>query len=252
MKPVLGIAALAALGFAAGAAGAGIVGEAVDYTVGGETFEGYLARNTDLAETKGTVLILHDWDGLTENEERRADMLAALGYTAFAADLFGKAVNPTTMEEFQSLTGALLGDRELLRQRLTGSLEAARAVEGAPDDVVVIGYCFGGAGVLELARAGAEADGFVSFHGGLGTPEGQDYSAVKAPVLLLHGAADPYFGMAVLAQTIDELQAAGVPMDAEVYGGARHSFTVWGSPDYDLDADTRSWAALQAFLADRF
>jgi dienelactone hydrolase len=88
----------------------------------------------------------------------------------------------------------------------------------------------------------------VSFHGGLGTPEGQGYEGVAGPVLLLHGSADPVSGMADLAALLDELQAAGVEHDARVFGGARHSFTVYGSSDYDLDADRGSWQALQDFL----
>jgi Dienelactone hydrolase and related enzymes len=114
--------------------------------------------------------------------------------------------------------------------------------------MVILGYCFGGAAVLEAARAGADLDGFVSFHGGLGTPDGQDYSAASAPIQLFHGSADPVSGMADLAALLDQLQAAGVPHGAEIFGGARHSFTVWGSRDYDLEADRGSWEGLLGFL----
>jgi dienelactone hydrolase len=106
----------------------------------------------------------------------------------------------------------------------------------------------GGAGLLPGPRAGADLDGFVSFHGGLGTPDGQDYSATTAPVMLFHGSADPVSGMGDLASLLDQLQAAGVTHGAEVFGGARHSFTVYGSRDYDLAADQGSWAGLQDFL----
>ena len=250
--PIARAAATATLAIACAApAGAEIVGEPVTYEVGGETFEGYLARNTDLAETRGLVLIVHDWDGLTEYEERRAEMLAARGYTAFALDVYGADVEPTTIEENRALSGALYADRETFRARLLGSLAAARALDGVPQAAVVMGYCFGGAAALEMARAGADVAGVVSFHGGLGTPEGQDYAAAAAPVLVLHGSADPVSGMTDLAALLDELQAAGVPHDAEVYGGARHSFTVWGSDDYDVEADGKAWEALTGFLDNR-
>jgi dienelactone hydrolase len=114
--------------------------------------------------------------------------------------------------------------------------------------MVMMGYCFGGAAVLEAARAGADLDGFVSFHGGLGTPEGQDYSATTAPIMFFHGSADPVSGMADLAAKLDQLQAAGVTHGAQIFGGARHSFTVYGSRDYDLVADQGSWNGLQEFL----
>ena len=235
---------------AAGPAAAELTGEAFDYEVDGTTFEGYVARNTDLEETRGTVLIVHDWDGLTDYERQRADMLAALGYTAVAIDVYGKDNRPTSMEENQARSGELYADREMFRARLNGSLEAAMELEGVTDDVVLMGYCFGGAAALEAARSGMDIDGFVSFHGGLPTPEGQDYSATDAPVLLLHGTADPVSGPADLAAVVAEMLDAGVEHDAQLYGGARHSFTVWGSNDYDLEADQASWAALLEFLGE--
>lgn len=237
---------------AATSASAEIVSEAFEYDVGDTTFEGHVAFNSDLAETKGTVVILHDWDGLTDYEIRRAEMLAALGYTGVAIDVYGRDSRPTSMEENQQMSGALYGDRDLFRERLTGSIEAASQLSSATDDIVMIGYCFGGAGVLEAARAGTNLAGYVSFHGGLGTPEGQDYSQAAGPILLLHGSADPVSGMADLATLLDELQAAGIEHGAQVYGGARHSYTVWGSDDYDLAADQGSWDALQGFLDDQF
>jgi dienelactone hydrolase len=229
-------------------AAAEIIGEAFAYSVGGEQFEGYVARNSNIPASRGTVLIVHDWDGLTDYEMRRAEMLAALGYTAFAIDVYGADVSPQTVEENRALSGALYADRNTFRERLLGSIEAAATIPGATDDMVMIGYCFGGAAALEAARAGAEIDGFVSFHGGLGLPEGQSYEAVEAPIMLFHGTADPVSGMADLAALLDALEAAGVPHGAEVFGGARHSFTVWGSGDYDLAADQGSWAGLLAFL----
>ena len=232
------------------AAAAQITGERLTYTVGGTGFEAYVARNADLDATRGIVVIVHDWDGLTEYEERRAEMLAALGYTAFAVDLYGAEADPQSVAEYRELSGALYADRDLFRQRLTASLEEARGL-ASDAGIVVIGYCFGGAAVLELGRSGAETAGFVSFHGGLDLPEGQDWSAVAAPVLLLHGSADPVSGMEALAATLSGLTGAGVDHDAVVFGNARHSFTVWGSDDYDLEADLGSWQALTEFLETR-
>ncbi len=232
-------------------ASAEIIAEPFAYTVGGKDFEGYVARNTNIPQSRGTVLIVHDWDGLTDYEMRRAEMLAALGFTAFAIDVYGADVAPQTVDENRALSGALYADRDTFQERLLGSIEAAAAIPGATDDMVMMGYCFGGAAVLEAARAGADIDGFVSFHGGLGLPEGQSYEAVQAPVMLFHGTADPVSGMAELAALLDALEAASVAHGAEVFGGARHSFTVWGSGDYDLAADQASWAGLLGFLSAR-
>ncbi len=244
--------ATAALALTVGAAQAEIVADYHSYTVDGTEFQGYVAYNADLESSRGTVIIVHDWDGMTDYEERRAEMLAAMGYTAFAIDVYGADTDPQGMEEYQALSGALYADRDMFRARLMGSLEEAANIPGATGSVVMMGYCFGGAAVLEAARAGAEAEAFVSFHGGLGTPEGQDYSATTAPVMFFHGSADPVSGMADLAAVLDELQEAGVEHGAQVYGGARHSFTVYGSNDYDLDADQASWNALTAMLNDTF
>ena len=102
--------------------------------------------------------------------------------------------------------------------------------------------------MLELARAGRDLAGFVSFHGGLGTPEGQDYADVNGEILILHGSADSVSGMDALADLAGRLDRADVPYSMEIYGQARHAFTVWGSDRYDARADLRSWSALEHFL----
>lgn len=224
-------------------------GQYVTYDVDGMAFEGYVA--TPQGESLGTVLIVHDWDGMTEYEEMRADMLADAGYTAFAIDVYGADTDPQGFEEYRALSGALYGDREMFRARLMGSIMAAAEIPGATDDMVMIGYCFGGAAVLEAARAGADLNGFVSFHGGLPTPEGQDWSqATGAPVMFFHGSADPVSGIGDLAGVMDELVEAGIRHGAEIYGNARHTFTVPGSDDYVEDADADSWAGLMEFLGE--
>ncbi|KQI67387.1 dienelactone hydrolase [Loktanella sp. 3ANDIMAR09] len=245
------IAMTAAAAMIASAAQAEIVGEYHSYDIDGVTFEGYVATNTDLDTPRGTVLIVHDWDGMTDYEERRADMLAAQGYTAFAIDVYGADTDPQGFEEYRALSGAMYADRDTFRARLLGAIAEVPNITGGTENIVMMGYCFGGAAALEAARAGAEIDGFVSFHGGLGLPEGQDYSNVQAPVMLFHGSADPVSGMDELAALLTDLNAAGVTHGAQVFGGALHSFTVFGSDDYDLTADQGSWEGLRAFLSEQ-
>lgn len=252
MKPLQLIFAVFTLSLAVVAsARAEITGVDYDYRINGTAYQGYVAHNSNLEESRGTVLIIHDWDGLTDYEKRRAEMLASLGYTAFAIDVYGRDNRPTSMQENQQRSGEMYADRAAFQRRLSAALDAVDDIPGGTDKVVVIGYCFGGAGVLELARTGAETEGFVSFHGGLGLPEGQDYNEVSAPILIQHGSADPVSGMSDVAALLDALQAAGVEHQANIYGGARHAFTVYGSGDYDLDADRASWQALTAFLEER-
>ena len=222
----------------------------VTYTAGDRTFEGYVAHDP-ARDSLGTVLIVHDWDGLTDYEEMRARMLAEAGYTAFAIDVYGADTDPQGVADYRALSGALYADRETFRTRLMGGIMAAGDIPGATAEMVMIGYCFGGAAVLEAARAGADLDGFVSFHGGLPTPEGQDWSIANgAPIQFFHGSADPVSGIDDLAQVMSELNAADIPHGAEIFGGARHAFTVPGSDDYLAPADAESFAGLLAFLGE--
>lgn len=233
-------------------AAADIVGGGVDYRAGDTVFEGYYVRNTALPEPQPVVLIVHDWDGLDDYERTRARMLARSGYAAFAVDLYGAGVRPETVKEARARSGELYGDRALMRTRLEAAVQALRRLDGVdPARAVAIGYCFGGSAVLELARSGADMRGFVTFHGGLSTPEGQDYVDVRAPVLILHGSADRAAPMSDVAALAGALDSGGVDYRMEIYGGAPHAFTIWSGDRYRPEADMASWDALQGFLAER-
>lgn len=223
-----------------------LAGEDKIYNVNGSDYEGYWAKVSDNAPL---VLLIHDWDGLTEYEKKRAAMLNNLGYNVFAADLFGKGVRPTEVKDKKQHTGELYKDREKLRALMQGSLDYAASLGGNADNTVVMGYCFGGAAVLESARAGMNAKGFVTFHGGLSTPEGQSYAMTKAPILVLHGTADTAITMSQFAALAEELEQSNVKHEMITYSGAPHAFTVFGSPRYREDADTKSWSSFTNFLA---
>ena len=253
---LLCLAVAAVVGFTVVNAQANILAEPVVYEIDGQPFEGYFAMNEGFGDEQPIVLLIHDWNGIGDYEQRRVQMLAERGYAAFAADLYGQGNRPTNTEESRAESGKLYSDRATMRQRLMAGLAEAQSMAGVdPERVVAMGYCFGGAAVLEMARAGADIDGFVSFHGGLVTPEGQDYSDTQAPILVLHGGDDPVAPMSEVAALADELNAAEVDYDMEIYGGVLHSFTVWGadggSSRYDPHADTQSWDALLAFLERR-
>ena len=220
-------------------------GEDVSYAIDGQRYQGYFVASSPGAPL---VLLVHDWDGLTDYEVRRADMLAEMGYAVFAADLFGAGVRPVKLEDKRQHTGELYADRQKMRRLLTGALDAAKAEGADVRNAVAAGYCFGGAAVLELARMGAPLKGFVTFHGGLATPEGQDYNDVKGKLLILHGTADKIISMAEFAALGDALEKAGVPNEMISYGGAPHSFTVFGTEKYREDADRKSWKRFAEFL----
>lgn len=240
MKTILlsiSILLISVTGFAAG--------RSVDYQVDGQTYQGYYLSPGPNAPL---VLMIHDWDGLTDYEVKRASMLAELGYAVFAADMFGKGVRPTATAEKKKLTGALYGDRAKMRALLDGALETAGRQGGNIANAVAIGYCFGGAVTLEFARSGADLKGFVSFHGGLQTPEGQDYSRTRGTILVLHGSADTAVTMDQFAALTGELEAGGVSHEMITYSGAPHAFTVFGSERYREDADRKSWRRFTEYL----
>jgi dienelactone hydrolase len=220
-------------------------GGPVSYQVNGESFTGYYLSPADRAPL---VLLVHDWDGVTDYEVKRAQMLAQLGYGVFAVDLFGTGIRPTAMEDKKRLTAGLYSDRTRMRALLQGGLEAAREQGGNIANSVAMGYCFGGSAVLEWARAGVDLKGFVSFHGGLETPVGQDYRAVKGDLLVLHGTADASVSMAQFAALAETLEQQGRRHEMITYSGAPHAFTVFGTDRYREDADRKSWQRFVAFL----
>lgn len=241
------IALLAALGTATGAHAYSASGSDVVYEVGEEAFEGYYASAS--GEASGTVLIVHDWDGLDDYERQRADMLAEQGYDAFAVDLFGQGNRPETTEARQEATRALYSDRERMRELTLAGLAEAREQDAA-ENVVIMGYCFGGAVAMEIARSGEAENvaGYASFHGGVATPEGQEWPEEVPPLLIAHGGADESVTMEDVTAVVEELEAIGATYEVEIYSGAPHAFTVFGGERYQERADKKSWTAFMTFL----
>jgi dienelactone hydrolase len=239
---------------------AGIQTKVVEYSIGDQKFEGFLAYNDAAGGPKPGVLIVHQWKGLGDYEKKRAEMLAELGYVAFCADIYGKGVRPTEVKDASALAGKYKEDRALYRQRLKAALEVmAKQPQVQAGQLAAIGYCFGGTGALEVARSGADVRGVVSFHGGLGSPAPADAKAIKGRVLVLHGADDPFVPPAEVAAFKKEMEEAKVNHEFVAYPGAVHSFTHWTAGSdaskgsaYNKEADEKSWAALQAFLTQVF
>ncbi len=223
----------------------GATGKTITYDVNGQPYEGYYISP---GKDAPLVLMIHDWDGLTGYEVKRANMLAEKGYAVFAADLFGKGVRPAEDADKRQHTGELYKDREKMRALMIGALETAQSNGANIKNAVAVGYCFGGAAVLELARSGADLKGFATFHGGLQTPEGQNYSKTRGSILIMHGGADTAITMDDFATLAKALETAGVPYEMAVYGGAPHAFTVFGSDRYREDADQKSWMLFNRFL----
>lgn len=228
--------------------GAPAIADEIQYEVNGESFTGYFASAD---EAKGLVLVIHDWDGMTDYERQRADMLADMGYDAFAVDMFGDETPTDTMDHRIAATGALYKDRDRMRALIQAGVDQATS-RSQSGSMVVAGYCFGGAVALEMARSDMAdmATGFATFHGGLGTPEGQKWDGDEPPVLILHGGADTSITMQDVAGFATEMEASGNTYTIEVYSNAPHAFTVFGSSRYQERADTESWEAFSEFLGE--
>ncbi|KOR29316.1 dienelactone hydrolase [Achromatium sp. WMS2] len=229
--------------------------EVVEYEVDGKSHTGYLAYDTATPTPRPGVLVVHEWWGLGAYEQRRARMLAELGYAAFAVDMYG--------------TGKLTSDRDQARewmQNVTTDVEWWRsiALEGIdvlqhkanvdPRRIAAIGYCFGGGTVLQLAYGGADLVGIVSFHGSL--PAAPATAKIKSKILVINAYADPFLPRDVVSNFQSALEKTGADWQMIEYGGGvLHSFT---NPDadnhnlpvfkYDAVADQRSWSAMLTFL----
>lgn len=251
--------ALPLLAVQAAPAEARLVNQALTYRQGEQVFEGRLVYDDAVKARRPAVMVVHEWWGLNDYVVGRAEMLAKLGYVAFAADMYGRGVKARTPEAAGKLAGALRGDRALMRSRARAAWDALAArPEVNPARMAVMGYCFGGGVALELARSGAPMAGVVSFHGGLETPDPAS-SRIQGKVLVLHGAEDPAVPMKDVLAFQDEMRRHQVNYQINMYGGAVHAFSnpaAGNDPSkrsaYNAQADKRSWAELVMFLKEIF
>ncbi|MDF1824732.1 MAG: dienelactone hydrolase family protein [Verrucomicrobiales bacterium] len=234
---------------------ADIVETSIEYESAGATCEGWHAYDDSIEGSRPSILISHQWTGLTDYEKMRAKMLAELGYNVFALDIYGKGIRPLPPESGE-MAGKFKGDRDLYRERLKDGLAVLRSLpQTDASKIAAIGYCFGGTGVLELVRSGADVAGVVSFHGGLGTPTPEDAANIKGEVLVLHGAADPHVPLEEVKAFHAEMLDANVAYTFTAYPDAVHAFTQKMAGDdpskgaaYQEAADLASWDAMQIFF----
>jgi dienelactone hydrolase len=248
---------------AAAAVQAKVIGRNFDYAAGSTTLKGYIAYDDAFAGKRPGVLVVHEWWGQNAYVRKRADMLAKLGYTALALDMYGNgkvADHPQKANEFSQ---AAFHDFPESKKRFEAAMDVLKkdpTVDG--QKIAAIGYCFGGAMVLNMARQGEDLKGVASFHGGLYAVKPAEKGAVKAKVLVCHGEKDMFSTPEQIAAFKKEMTDAGADYTFNVYPGATHAFT---NPDadalakkfnlpfkYSRSADKKSWADLQVFLKDVF
>ena len=236
-----------------------IKSDVVEYADGDYVLEGKLVYDDAIKEARNGVIIFHEWAGPRAYEESRAKQIAALGYVAFVADVYGKEVRPEGPDACRAEVMKYYGDRDLTRRRAEAALAAFKKQRPVfQHKFVAIGYCFGGMVALELARDGANLAGVVSFHGSPDTPV-PDGSKVKCPLLVLHGGDDPHVKMDAVTAFETEMTAANVDYKVVVYPGAVHRFTnpeagndVASGVAYNEEADKKSWAEFEEFATTVF
>lgn len=229
--------------------------ETVEYRDGDTVLEGYIAYDAKLAAKRPGILVVPNWLGVTPAVKATLEKYAALGYTAMAADIYGKGVRPD-QKTAGEIAGKFKADRPLMRRRAQAGLDyLAKFKTVDPKRLAAAGYCFGGTSVLELARSGAPVKGVVSFHGGLSSPMPKDAKNIKGKVLALHGADDPYVPATEVTAFEEEMRGGKVDWELVKYANAVHSFTDKdaGSDNskgaaYNPQADKRSWEAMKDFL----
>lgn len=260
MRRWMGILALLCLPFTLQAA---VVGEEVAYESDGTTLKGYIAYDDQVQGKRPGILVVHEWWGHNEYVRERARMLAALGYTALALDMYGdgkQADHPEDAGKFASEVRSNMPEAEKRFRAALALLRLHPTVDAKK--IAAIGYCFGGGIVLEMARRGVDLKGVVSFHGSLATTNPARKGEVKARLLVLNGADDPFTKPEQVAAFKEEMKKAEVDYTFIDYPGAKHAFTnpqadrfgeEFNMPlAYNPEADKQSWSEMQRFFSKLF
>lgn len=238
-------------------------GEEVVYAVDGVECRGYLAWDEARDGERPGVLVVHEWWGHNDYARSRALQLAEMGYTAFALDMYGDGKQASHPEDAQRFMGEVMSDLDVAAARFSAAEELLKAHPTTdPERTAAIGYCMGGGVVLQMARRGLDLDGVASFHGMLGTEQRAQPGDIRARLLVLHGAADPFLSEEVVQGFQEEMEAAGADLRFVAYPGAVHAFTNPGATAkgeefglplaYDAEADRESWEELRRFLEELY
>ena len=241
-----------------------IISQEIEYQADEANLRGYLAYDKSLTGKRPGILVIHEWWGHNEYARNRAKMLAELGYVAFAVDMYGDGKLAAHPDEAGKFMQEVTSNMPLAEKRMHAALKVLNSqAETDKEKTAAIGYCFGGAMVLHLARIGTEIDGVVSFHGSLGTNSPAKVGNVKAKVLVLHGAEDPFIPIEQVDTFKQEMKSAGVDFEFLAYPNVKHSFTNPQADEfskkfdlpalqYNQYADEDSWKKMQIFFEDIF
>ena len=196
------------------------------YTAGGDELKGYMAFDDESESARPGVMVIHEWWGLDDYIRMRTDKLAELGYTALAIDMYGNGANADSPDEAGGMMNAVLGNMEMGTSRLRAAHDVlcAQAVVDKTR-TAAIGYCFGGAMVLHMARIGLPLKAVVSFHGALGSFHTPAPGEIQSRILICHGAKDSLVPESDIEAFHAEMATAEASVKFESYEGALHGFS---------------------------
>lgn len=227
----------------------------IAYNDGNQKLSGFSAKSKREVVNKPGVLILPAWMGIDNHAKESATQLAELGFYTFVADIYGVGNKPTNFKEAGEKAGYYKKNVLDYQRRIQLALTELVKQGANPDQIVIIGYCFGGTGAIEAARSNMRVKGVVSFHGGLGKDELRPFAAIEPKVLVLHGADDPYVPKEEIEAFQNEMRASKADWQMVYYANAVHAFTdkYVGTDNskgaaYNELADKRSWQAMLDFL----
>lgn len=229
--------------------------KSVDYNDGTQKLSGFFSKPIKELKNKPGILILPAWMGIDDHAKESAAYLSKLGYNAFVADIYGVGNKPTNYKEAGEKAGYYKKNIQEYQARIQLALDQLIKQGANPDDIVVMGYCFGGTGAIEAARSNMKVKGIVSFHGGLSRDESRTIEPISTRVLVLHGADDPYESETEIKAFQSEMRTAKADWEMVYYANAVHAFTDKNAGNdnskgaaYNEKADKRSWKALLVFL----
>jgi dienelactone hydrolase len=235
----------------------------VEYSATGIVMKGYLAYDENIKGKRPGVMVVHEWWGLNDYTRKRARMLAELGYTALAVDMYGEGKQAEHPDDAAKFSSGVMKDFDAAKVRFIAALEYLKQQPTVdPVNIAAIGYCFGGGIVLNMARQGIDLKGVASFHGSLTAVKPAGPGTIKGKLLVLNGADDTFITPEQIDSFKREMKAATADYKFISYPGALHAFT---NPDadmyakkfnlhigYNADADKKSWEELKKFLHDIF
>jgi len=237
----------------AGLASAAVKTSKVEYEVDGTKHIGYLAYDDAAKGKQPGVLVFHEWWGLDDYAKKRAEQLAGLGYVAFCADMYGEGKVTEHPKDAGKMAQAVRMNAKVWLSRAEAALKKLQSFEGLDKDkIAAIGYCFGGSTALTLAYSGAPIKAVTTFHAALPTPSAEQAKAIKAQILVCHGADDFFIPKEAIEKFKAALDGAKVKYHFESYPGTVHSFTVPGADKkeikgmaYNEEADKKSWQQMR-------